>query len=296
MKTIAKMALVAGLFVPCIAAAQDSSTKMMMGKPGSLFAKYGIHKIADIVYGCVEAHMADPLLIKNERIAGLKSTTPAPFVKFVVTSWVAHNLGGPQMNGVMGMPNPGQMAKSFMMTRAEAMRFEEMICESCMKGGIPDADAKKIGNLTMEWIAKAKAPTTMPESEPFKDPKGLYARLGGIVPISMVVDEFVNQLGADPVLGANPNVVKSLTTGKISVAGLKFLLTEQLAEAAGGPWKYTGKSMKESHKDLMITDKEWETGGAILKRVLDKFMVPAKEQGEIFAVITSTRKDIVKGG
>ena len=54
--------------------------------------------------------------------------------------------------------------------------------------------------------------------------------------------------------------------------------------------------MKESHKDLGIGEKEWEAGANILKGVLDKFMVPAKEQGEIFAVISSTKKDIVKGG
>jgi hemoglobin len=90
--------------------------------------------------------------------------------------------------------------------------------------------------------------------------------------------------------------VKALSDGHISTDGLKFLVTEQLAAAAGGPFKYTGRTMKNSHTHLMISSKEWEAGGKILKSVLDKFMVPAQEQGEIFTVIASLEKDIVKGG
>lgn len=295
MKTISKMAAIAGILVPCVAASQDSSTKMMMGKPGSLYAKYGIHKIAAIVSDCVDSHASDEVLLGNERIAMMKKNTPAPFLKFMVTTWVAHHSGGPQVPGLEGMPNAGQIAKSFMMTPAQWKRFGDTIATAAMKNGITETDAKKMSMMTMEWIDKSK-PMMMPASEMFKDPTSLYARLGGIAPVALVVDEFINQLAGDATVGSNPNIGKSLTSGKVSVAGIKFLVTEQLAAAAGGPWKYTGRDMSSSHKDLMINEKEWEAGAGVLKRVLDKFMVPAKEQGEIFAVIASTKKDIVKGG
>jgi hemoglobin len=63
--------------------------------------------------------------------------------------------------------------------------------------------------------------------------------------------------------------------------------------ATGGPQKYTGKSMAESHKDLKITSKEWETFLDNFQQTLDKFKVPPGEQAELKAIIDTTRADIV---
>ena len=53
-------------------------------------------------------------------------------------------------------------------------------------------------------------------------------------------------------------------------------MTEMVCWATGGPQKYTGKSMAESHKDLKITSKEWEAFLDDFKQTLDKFAVPTK--------------------
>jgi hemoglobin len=63
--------------------------------------------------------------------------------------------------------------------------------------------------------------------------------------------------------------------------------------ATGGPQKYTGRSMKESHQQLMITAAEWEAFLDDLQQTLEKFAVPQAEQAEIKAVVASTRADIV---
>jgi hemoglobin len=63
--------------------------------------------------------------------------------------------------------------------------------------------------------------------------------------------------------------------------------------AAGGPQKYTGRSMKDSHQHLGITATEWEAFLDDLQQTLDKFAVPAAEQAEIKAIVVSTRADIV---
>jgi len=44
---------------------------------------------------------------------------------------------------------------------------------------------------------------------------------------------------------------------------------------------------------LNITEKEWQAMLADFKKVLDKFKVPAQEQKELFAIVESTKKDIV---
>jgi hemoglobin len=51
--------------------------------------------------------------------------------------------------------------------------------------------------------------------------------------------------------------------------------------------------MKDSHQHLMIMAAEWEAFLDDLQQTLDKFAVPATEQGEIKAIVASTRADIV---
>jgi hemoglobin len=52
--------------------------------------------------------------------------------------------------------------------------------------------------------------------------------------------------------------------------------------------------MKESHKHLNISEAEWQAMAADFRKTLDKFKVPEKEQKELFAIVESTKKDIVK--
>jgi hemoglobin len=123
--------------------------------------------------------------------------------------------------------------------------------------------------------------------------KSLYERLGGVQAIAAVVDDFVNRLVQNPTVMANENVRKAAESGRVTVPGLKFLLTEQICAAAGGPQKYSGRKMKEAHKDLMISEAEWKASAADLTASLEKFKVPKKEQDELFVIIASTHNDIV---
>jgi hemoglobin len=66
-----------------------------------------------------------------------------------------------------------------------------------------------------------------------------------------------------------------------------------MRRASAGPQKYTGKSMADSHSHLKITATEWEAFLDDFQQTLDKFKVPAGEQGELKAIVDSTRSDIV---
>jgi hemoglobin len=121
--------------------------------------------------------------------------------------------------------------------------------------------------------------------------KSLYERLGGIYPISAVVDDFIDRIMKDPRLNGNPRVDEA--HHKVTVTGFKYLVTEQLGEAAGGPQRYTGRSMREAHLQMQITGSEWRAFMDDLHQTMDKFQVPQREQQEIVAIIESTRADIV---
>lgn len=119
----------------------------------------------------------------------------------------------------------------------------------------------------------------------------LYDRLGGIHAVASVVDDFIERLLADPIITKNEKVVSAI--GRISKPGLKYLVTEFVASATGGPQKYTGRSMKDSHAHLAITQDEWNAAVKDLLATLEKFNVPKKEQDELVAIVATTHDDIV---
>ena len=121
--------------------------------------------------------------------------------------------------------------------------------------------------------------------------KSLYDRLGGVYPISVVVDTFIDLLFVNDVLNANPAI--KAARDRVPAAGLKYHVTALVCQQTGGPCKYTGRGMKESHIHLNISAKEWEAMLADLRRVMNNYGVPAKEQAELVAIVESTKKDIV---
>ena len=120
----------------------------------------------------------------------------------------------------------------------------------------------------------------------------LYERLGGVYAIAAVVDDFIDRIMDDPRLNANPKVDEA--HHRVSRAGFKYLVTEQVCQATGGPQKYTGRSMRDSHAHLDITPTEWEAFLDDFQQTLTRFGVPQTEQRELFDIVESTRGDIVK--
>lgn len=119
----------------------------------------------------------------------------------------------------------------------------------------------------------------------------LYERLGGLAPISVVVSDFIDALMPDPVLNANPAI--DAARERVPAAYLKYHVTAMMCEATGGPCRYHGRGMKESHAHLNITEREWDRMITIFKEVLAKHGVPEQETGELLDIIASTKADIV---
>jgi hemoglobin len=122
----------------------------------------------------------------------------------------------------------------------------------------------------------------------------LYDRLGGVYAIAAVVDDFIDRIMEDPRLNANPKVNEA--HHRVSPAGFKYLVTEMVCWATGGPQKYTGRSMLDSHADLDITESEWQSFLDDFRQTLDHFEVGTSERAALFVIIDTTKKDIVKRG
>ncbi|HEV8582813.1 MAG TPA: group 1 truncated hemoglobin [Thermoanaerobaculia bacterium] len=121
--------------------------------------------------------------------------------------------------------------------------------------------------------------------------KSLYERLGGLAPISVVVSDFIDALVPDEMLNQNPAIREARE--RVPAAYLKFHVTALVCQATGGPCQYTGRTMKESHAHLHITEAEWQRMAQVFKQILDKYKVPEKEQQDLFAVVGTTKADIV---
>ena len=106
-----------------------------------------------------------------------------------------------------------------------------------------------------------------------------------------MVDDFIERLLVNDTLNANPAIDEART--RVPKAGLKYLVTEMVGMATGGPQTYTGRSMKDSHTHLKITEGEWQAMLTDFKSTLGHFNVPAQEQKELIDIVESTKKDIV---
>jgi hemoglobin len=143
------------------------------------------------------------------------------------------------------------------------------------------AIALVLGSLTAPAALADQAATAQP----------LFDRLGGLKGITVVVDDFIDRLVVNETLNQNP----AINAGRMASPApyLKFQVSQMVCEVTGGPCKYTGRAMKESHAHLNISEQEWGVMAGEFQKSLDKFKVPAAEQKELFAIVGTTHDDIV---
>jgi hemoglobin len=104
--------------------------------------------------------------------------------------------------------------------------------------------------------------------------------------ITAVVDELVANVAAD-------TRINKFFAG-VDIPRLKGLLVEQICQATGGPCRYTGRSMKEAHMGMGLTNADFDALVEDLVKALDKFNVPAQEKNELLGLLGPMRPDIVE--
>ena len=116
----------------------------------------------------------------------------------------------------------------------------------------------------------------------------LYKRLGGREGIRGVVDDFVAALVADSRVNARFKALKPADVERV-----KTNISDQICEATGGPCSYLGKDMKTAHRNMRITEAEWNAGVEDLVKALDKRNVSQKDRNELLGLLAPTKNDIV---
>lgn len=113
----------------------------------------------------------------------------------------------------------------------------------------------------------------------------LYDRLGGNQVIARVVDETIDRTAADPRTGRSFD--------KVNLKNVKQKVVEQICSLTGGPCKYTGDPMKESHRGLEIREAEFYGMVEHLREALDRAGVEAGAKNELLKILAPMKRDIV---
>ena len=132
-------------------------------------------------------------------------------------------------------------------------------------------------------LAACAATPDKPAQPEAKD--ALYRELGGMEGITRVVDLSLQRINAD----ARINTLFTKTDHN----DLRRLVIEQTCEATGGPCKYTGRSMKEAHSGLNLTNKDFDAFVGDLVGAMNDAKVPKATQKKLLAILSPMRPQIV---
>jgi hemoglobin len=117
----------------------------------------------------------------------------------------------------------------------------------------------------------------------------LYQRLGGYDAIAAATDDLLARLQRDPQLG---DYWKGASDDNRRKA--RQMIVDFMAEAAGGPAYYTGRSMKTSHTGMHISERDWEVFMRHSEATLEHFNVGEREREDVLTFFSSLKDEIVE--
>lgn len=132
----------------------------------------------------------------------------------------------------------------------------------------------------------AATDTTTMAADDTSAARNLYDRLGGKPAITAVVDSFVAIVARDDRI--NKKFARS------DVARVKSMIVDQVCSATGGPCTYSGRSMKDAHRNMGVTEGEFDALVEDLTASLNAFSVPKPEQDELLGTLGTMKGDIVE--
>jgi len=113
----------------------------------------------------------------------------------------------------------------------------------------------------------------------------LYQRLGGGTGVENIVDAVLSGIEHDP------SIVHHFED--TDIPRFRRLLIEQFCELSGGPCKYTGASMQESHTGFQISQAHFDALVNHLINAMQQQQVPIEAQNEFLAMLAPMYKDVV---
>lgn len=173
------------------------------------------------------------------------------------------------------------------------MRTRLLVCSIVLASGVMGLGLVACGKkpppkepMITETVSDAGPEDAAPPEPP--KPKSLYDRLGQKEGIAKVVDAFIKNLSGNEVLKK-----RFAKLSKEKLEKFRTNLIAQICKESGGDCEYTGKSMKDAHKGMKITDAEWNATVSALQAALDETKVAENEANDLIAAVAPMKDDIV---
>ncbi|TXH97136.1 MAG: group 1 truncated hemoglobin [Rheinheimera sp.] len=113
----------------------------------------------------------------------------------------------------------------------------------------------------------------------------LYQQLGGAPGLEQLADGLLREIEQDR------QIVHHFKD--TDIARFRKLLIEQFCELSGGPCKYSGATMQESHTGFQITEADFDNLVGHLIKVMTEQQVPVAAQNRLLAKLAPMYKDVV---
>jgi hemoglobin len=114
----------------------------------------------------------------------------------------------------------------------------------------------------------------------------LYERLGGAEGVAAIANSLIDRVATDPRLGRSFK--------DTNLQHIKTLLAEQICDLSGGPCRYSGDSMKESHAGQHISEAEFYGMVADLRDILHERHVSTGATNELLRILAPMKRDVVE--
>ncbi len=120
---------------------------------------------------------------------------------------------------------------------------------------------------------------------PQRHEDSLYQALGQKEGIQKIVGRFIFEIGDSPQI--RPYFEES------NLDRFYEKLTEQLCELSGGPCRYTGDSMIDSHTKMNVTEADFNLTVDLLIAAMDHQNIPHSIQNQLLNKLAPLREDII---
>jgi hemoglobin len=146
------------------------------------------------------------------------------------------------------------------------------------------AGAPTLRRLPLLLLSAACMAVAMGMSQPARAAETLYQQFGGEPVMTKIVDDFYDNLLADP-------RTKDYFDG-VSLKRVKRLIGEQFCMLLDGGCTYTGRSMKQTHAGDGINRAAFDATVEDLQKAMDKHGIPYRLQNKLLAKLAPMYRDI----
>jgi len=114
----------------------------------------------------------------------------------------------------------------------------------------------------------------------------LYLALGEIDGITQIIDNFLYYVGDDD------RIIDFFADTDIDQFRERFI--EQICEISGGPCEYSGDTMAESHREMDISEAQFNATVEDLILAMNDAGTPTRAQNQLLALLAPMHSDITR--